>query len=152
MRPTSGYVGEIGLSSTQPGQTPGALAFDQGAEGLAHESRLLGCAGESLCFEASTLDRMNDPIRNLGELLDEAGTTTLGELGQTLASVVGVEEPLWITQSGDGTIAVTIGNDSYDIEFPTTWDALIKFLVGIDEGTNGDDSDDGERDSNLLID
>lgn len=85
---------------------------------------------------------MNDLIRSLGELLDAAGTTTLGELGQTLASVSDIDEPLWISQSSDGTLAVTIGNDSYDIDFPTTWDALIEFLVGIDNVSTEDEGAD----------
>ena len=93
---------------------------------------------------------MNDPIRDLGELLDESGASTLGELGQTLTSVLDLDEQLTIAQASDGTLAVTIGNDSYDIAFPTSWDTLIRFLVGIT--ADEDENADGEPDSDLLID
>lgn len=85
---------------------------------------------------------MNEPIRNLSELLESAGAASLNDLGQTLASIMGLDETVRLQQASDGAVAATVGTDSYDVEFPTTWDELIDLLSDSHDGNDqGDDND-----------
>lgn len=85
---------------------------------------------------------MNETIRNLSELLESTGAASLDDLGRTLASIMGLDDTVLLRRAPNGSVAATIDGDSYDVEFPTTWDELINLLS--DSHGVGDQNDDND--------